>query len=92
MRGTIRLPFEQFFCLCTERASWGWGREAMQYVEAARTRLYFEECGYGYPVMFIHEFALQRRAVSPPLRLGLFTWRQKANLVGKELAARDRGA
>jgi pimeloyl-ACP methyl ester carboxylesterase len=33
------------------------GREAMPYVEANGTKLYFEESGYGYPIIFIHEFA-----------------------------------
>jgi pimeloyl-ACP methyl ester carboxylesterase len=29
----------------------------MPYVEANGTKLYFEESGYGYPIIFIHEFA-----------------------------------
>jgi pimeloyl-ACP methyl ester carboxylesterase len=29
----------------------------MPYVEAAGAKLYFEESGYGYPIIFIHEFA-----------------------------------
>ena len=33
----------------------------MPYVEAAGARLYFEECGYGYPVIFVHEFASDMR-------------------------------
>src|SRR5258705_10862600 len=41
--------------------NWGWGREAMPYVEATGARLYFEECGYGYPIIFIHEFASDMR-------------------------------
>ena len=41
----------------------------MPYVEGAGARLCFEECGYGSPVIFIHEFALQRRCGVIPLRL-----------------------
>ena len=33
----------------------------MPYVEAAGAKLYFEECGYGYPIIFIHEFASDMR-------------------------------
>jgi len=33
----------------------------MPYVEATGARLYFEECGYGYPIIFIHEFASDMR-------------------------------
>jgi hypothetical protein len=29
----------------------------MPYVEAAGAKLYFEESGDGYPIIFIHEFA-----------------------------------
>lgn len=29
----------------------------MPYVEALGAKLYFEECGQGYPIIFIHEFA-----------------------------------
>ena len=29
----------------------------MPYVEATGAKLYFEESGYGYPIIFIHEFA-----------------------------------
>src|SRR5260370_18703380 len=40
-----------------DRANSGRGREAMPYVEAAGAKLYFEESGYGYPIIFIHEFS-----------------------------------
>ena len=29
----------------------------MPYVDATGAKLYFEESGYGYPIIFIHEFA-----------------------------------
>src|SRR5260370_10342929 len=34
----------------------------MPYVEAAGAKLYFEESGYGYPIIFIHEFASDIRS------------------------------
>src|SRR5260370_1918330 len=40
-----------------ERVSWGRGKKAMPYVDATGAKLYFEESGYGYPIIFIHEFA-----------------------------------
>jgi|LNFM01.1.fsa_nt_gb pimeloyl-ACP methyl ester carboxylesterase len=40
----------------------------MPYVEAAGARLYFEESGYGYPVIFIHEFASDMRGWQAQLR------------------------
>src|SRR5260370_24461043 len=40
-----------------DHANSGRGREAMPYVEATGAKLYFEESGYGYPIIFIHEFA-----------------------------------
>ncbi|MGY4307858.1 pimeloyl-ACP methyl ester carboxylesterase [Bradyrhizobium sp. USDA 4369] len=33
----------------------------MPYIEASGARLYFEESGYGYPIIFIHEFASDMR-------------------------------
>ena len=33
----------------------------MPYVEATGAKLYFEESGYGYPIIFIHEFASDMR-------------------------------
>jgi pimeloyl-ACP methyl ester carboxylesterase len=33
----------------------------MPYVEAMGAKLYFEECGQGYPIIFIHEFASDMR-------------------------------
>ena len=40
----------------------------MPYVEGAGVKLYFEECGYGYPVLFIHEFASDIRGWQTQLR------------------------
>ncbi|MFY9954824.1 alpha/beta fold hydrolase [Bradyrhizobium sp.] len=40
----------------------------MPYVEAAGAKLYFEECGYGYPIIFIHEFASDMRGWESQLR------------------------
>jgi pimeloyl-ACP methyl ester carboxylesterase len=40
----------------------------MPYVEGAGVRLYFEECGFGYPVIFIHEFASDMRGWQTQLR------------------------
>jgi pimeloyl-ACP methyl ester carboxylesterase len=33
------------------------GKYAMPYVDATGARLYVEESGYGYPIIFVHEFA-----------------------------------
>jgi hypothetical protein len=57
MTSMDRLQPGPFFCLCTRPRKFGRGREAMPYVEAAGAKLYFEESGYGYPIIFIHEFA-----------------------------------
>jgi hypothetical protein len=46
-----------FLSLHPDTQKFGRGREAMPYVEAAGAKLYFEESGYGYPIIFIHEFA-----------------------------------
>ena len=40
----------------------------MPYVEATGARLYFEECGCGYPIIFIHEFASDIRGWESQLR------------------------
>ena len=40
----------------------------MPYVEATGARLYFEECGYGYPIIFVHEFASDMRGWESQLR------------------------
>ena len=40
----------------------------MPYVEATGAKLYFEECGYGYPIIFIHEFASDIRGWESQLR------------------------
>jgi pimeloyl-ACP methyl ester carboxylesterase len=44
------------------------GREAMPYVEATGAKLYFEEYGQGYPIIFIHEFASDLRGWDSQLR------------------------
>jgi pimeloyl-ACP methyl ester carboxylesterase len=40
----------------------------MPYVEATGARLYFEESGCGYPIIFIHEFASDIRGWETQLR------------------------
>ena len=40
----------------------------MPYIEATEARLYFEECGYGYPIIFVHEFASDMRGWESQLR------------------------
>ena len=40
----------------------------MPYVEAAGAKLYFEESGHGYPIIFIHEFASDIRGWESQLR------------------------
>jgi pimeloyl-ACP methyl ester carboxylesterase len=40
----------------------------MPYVEATRAKLYFEESGEGYPIIFIHEFASDIRGWEHQLR------------------------
>src|ERR1700712_3563869 len=40
----------------------------MPYAEANGTKLYFEECGCGYPIIFIHEFASDFRGWEAQIR------------------------
>lgn len=40
----------------------------MPYVEATGAKLYFEESGYGYPIIFIHEFASDMRGWEAQIR------------------------
>ena len=40
----------------------------MPYVEATGAKLYFEESGYGYPIIFIHEFASDIRGWEAQVR------------------------
>jgi pimeloyl-ACP methyl ester carboxylesterase len=40
----------------------------MPYVEALGVKLYFEECGQGYPIIFIHEFASGMRGWESQIR------------------------
>ena len=40
----------------------------MPYVEALGAKLYFEECGQGYPIIFIHEFASDMRGWERQIR------------------------
>ena len=40
----------------------------MPYAEAAGARLYYEECGSGFPIIFVHEFAGDFRSWEPQLR------------------------
>jgi pimeloyl-ACP methyl ester carboxylesterase len=44
------------------------GRKAMPYIEAQGAKLYFEERGEGYPILFIHEFASDMRGWEFQLR------------------------
>jgi pimeloyl-ACP methyl ester carboxylesterase len=44
------------------------GREAMPFVETTGAKLYFEESGYGYPIIFIHEFGSDIRGWETQLR------------------------
>jgi pimeloyl-ACP methyl ester carboxylesterase len=40
----------------------------MPYVEATGAKLNFEECGHGYPIIFIHEFASDIRGCENEIR------------------------
>jgi hypothetical protein len=40
----------------------------MPYVDAGGVKLYFEESGHGYPIIFIHEFASDLRGWEAQLR------------------------
>ena len=40
----------------------------MPYVDAYGAKLYFEESGHGYPIIFIHEFASDLRGWEAQLR------------------------
>jgi hypothetical protein len=40
----------------------------MPYVDAGGVKLYFEECGHIYPIIFIHEFASDIRGWEFQLR------------------------
>jgi pimeloyl-ACP methyl ester carboxylesterase len=44
------------------------GTKVMPYVDAAGTKLYFEESGYGYPIIFIHEFTSDIRGWEAQIR------------------------
>ena len=44
------------------------GAKSMPYVEADGTKLYFEESGRGYPIVFIHEFASDVRGWEAQVR------------------------
>jgi hypothetical protein len=55
---------------------------AMPYIVSGRVKLYFEENGCGYPIIFLHEFeadsrALDRPALPAPYRLGEVPLRNK---------------
>src|SRR5712664_2029776 len=63
-----RLQSDQFFYLCTRTRRLGWGRKAMPYVDATGAKLYVEECGFGYPIIFIHEFASDIRGWETQVR------------------------
>jgi pimeloyl-ACP methyl ester carboxylesterase len=40
----------------------------MPYVDASGAKLYFEESGHGYPIIFIHEFASDLRGWEAQVR------------------------
>jgi hypothetical protein len=54
--GRTNLQLDLFPVLKLERVSRGWERKVMPYVDATEAKLYFEESGYGYLIIFIHEF------------------------------------
>jgi pimeloyl-ACP methyl ester carboxylesterase len=56
------------FCLCIRTRKVGNGEKAMPYVEATGAKLYFEESGDGYPIIFIHEFASDIRGWNAQIR------------------------
>jgi hypothetical protein len=66
--GVGSIAIRSVFCLCIRMRKLGWGKEAMQYVEASGAKLYFEESGYGYPIIFIHEFASDMRGWQNQIR------------------------
>jgi pimeloyl-ACP methyl ester carboxylesterase len=45
-----------------------WKDATMPFVESDSVKLYFEECGAGYPLIFVHEFAADCREWEPQLR------------------------
>src|SRR6266446_4995838 len=61
-----RLQLDLIFCLYTRTRQSGRGR--MPYVDATGAKLYFEESGYGYPIIFIHEFASDIRGWEAQIR------------------------
>src|SRR5580693_9394082 len=64
-----RLQHASFFGFLAPDEQIGDGSEkAMPYVEANGAKLYFEESGQGYPIIFIHEFASDIRGWEPQLR------------------------
>jgi hypothetical protein len=67
MTSMDRLQPGLFFCLCTRKRKLEMGREAMPYVDASGAKLYFEESGHGYPIIFIHEFASDIRGWEAPV-------------------------
>src|SRR5882724_10914088 len=63
-----RLQRDLFFRLCTPKHGLRMGKKAMPYVDAYGAKLYFEESGHGYPIIFIHEFASDIRGWESQLR------------------------
>ncbi len=47
--------------LCRGRTTPAQGKKAMPYVDVSGTRLYFEDHGVGYPIIFLHEFGADLR-------------------------------
>ena len=44
------------------------GESQMPYADAEGARLYYEETGTGFPIVFVHEFAGDLRSWEPQLR------------------------
>src|SRR5712671_4702795 len=63
-----QLQLDLIFCLYTRTRQSGRGRKAMPYVDATGAKLYFEESGYGYPIIFIHEFSSDIRGWEAQIR------------------------
>ncbi len=63
--GTIIEPcvlhLDLFACFYAPSVLFDGGKRAMPYVDAAGAKLYFEEHGQGYPIIFVHEFGSDSR-------------------------------
>jgi hypothetical protein len=66
--GRTNLQLDLFPVLKLERVSRGWERKVMPYVDATEAKLNFEESGYGYPIIFIHEIRIGRPRMGNQVR------------------------